>query len=60
MTYLYRVFTTAEVAKMLNITPHHVLRLAKTMKLTKDDYRSAGLRNHLFSKEGVEKLKSRK
>ena len=59
MSSIYEVFTTTEVAKMLNITPGHVLRLVKSEKLSKEEVRKAGNRNHLFSKSAVEKLKNR-
>jgi len=60
MSNIYEVFTTTEVAKILNITPSHVLRLTKSMNLSENDVRSAGKRNHLFSKEAVKKLQNRK
>lgn len=59
MSNVKDVFTTSEVAQMLDITPSHLLRLAKTMPFSDTEVRSAGKRNHLFSIEAVEKLKNR-
>ena len=60
MSNVKDVFTTAEVAQMLDITSSHLLRLVKTMSFSDTEVRSAGKRNYLFSKAAVEKLKNRK
>ena len=60
MSSIHEVFTTTEVAKMLNITPSHVLRLAKSMSLSENEVCSAGKRNHLFSKETIKKTAKQK
>ncbi|WP_050696664.1 MerR family transcriptional regulator [Anaeromassilibacillus senegalensis] len=59
MSDVRTVFTTSEVAEMLDITPSYLLRLAQTMQLTPAEFRSAGKRNYLFSQEAVKKLKNR-
>jgi len=59
MSNVKDVFITAEVAEMLGITSSHLLRLIKTINFSDTEVRSAGKRNHLFSKEAIEKLKNR-
>ncbi|MCQ5128709.1 helix-turn-helix domain-containing protein [Butyricicoccus faecihominis] len=59
MSDVRTVYTTSEVAEILDITPSYLLRLAQSMELTPAEFRSAGKRNYLFSKEAVEKLKNR-
>ncbi len=54
------VFTTSEVAEMLNLTPSYVLRLISTVDLSPSEFRKVGKRNCLFSEEAVQKLKNRK
>jgi len=53
------ILTTTEVAKILGITPTHVVRLAKSMNLSNREYRKAGAGIHLFTKEAVKKLANR-
>lgn len=48
------VYVTAEVARILDITPAYLIRLAKTLKLDESHFREAGKRNYIFSKEAVE------
>lgn len=60
MSDVRTVYTTAETAEMLEITPSYLLRLAQTMHFSPSEFRSAGKRNYLFSKEAVEKLKARR
>ena len=60
MSDVRTVFTTAETAEILEITPSYLLRLAQTMNFSPAEFRSAGKRNYLFSKEAVKKLKSRR
>ena len=59
MSDVRTVFTTAEVAQMLELTPSYVLRLASRMDFLPEEFRSAGKRNYLFSQEAVEKLRQR-
>ncbi|NLB81205.1 MAG: helix-turn-helix domain-containing protein [Clostridiaceae bacterium] len=59
MTDVRNVFITKEVADILKINPSYLLRLAKSMEFSPNEMREAGKRNYLFSKEAVEKLKSR-
>lgn len=59
MSDVRTVFTTAEVAQMLELTPSYVLRLASRMDFLPKEFRSAGKRNYLFSQEAVEKLRQR-
>lgn len=59
MSDVRTVFTTSEVAEILEITPSYLLRLAQTMCFSPAEFRSAGKRNYLFSQEAVEKLKTR-
>lgn len=59
MSDVRTVFTTAEVAQMLELTPSYVLRLASRMDFLPEEFRSAGKRNYLFSQEAVEKLRQK-
>ena len=54
MSDVRTVYTTAEVAEMLQITSSYLLRFSPA------ECRRAGKRNYLFSQEAVEKLKQRK
>lgn len=53
------VFVTAEVAKILNLTPAYLIRLAKTMNLSESQFREAGKRNYIFSKEAIDVIKGK-
>ena len=59
MSDVRTVFTTAEAAEILGITPSYLLRLVQSHTLSPAEFRSAGKRNYLFSQEAVEKLKNR-
>ncbi|KWZ68174.1 hypothetical protein [Bacillus altitudinis] len=53
---LSEIMTTSELAQKLGYNQSYVLRLVKT-KLTEGvDYRSAGRRNFLFTKDALSKL----
>lgn len=54
MSDVREIFLTAEVAKQLDITPAYLIRIAKQMDLSDSQFREAGKRNYLFSKEAVE------
>jgi len=60
MSDVRTVFITKEVAEMLDVSPSYLLRLVKNMHLSESEVRSAGKRNHLFSKEAIRKLQNRK
>ncbi|MBC5667430.1 AraC family transcriptional regulator [Eubacterium sp. BX4] len=53
MSDVREVYVTAEVAKILDITPAYLIRLAKGLNLSNSQFREAGKRNYLFSKESV-------
>jgi len=53
MSDVREVYVTAEVAKILDITPAYLIRLAKSLNLSNSQFREAGKRNYLFSKESV-------
>jgi hypothetical protein len=53
------IYVTAEVAKQLDLTPAYLIRLAKVIELDESEFREAGKRNYLFSKEAVEKIRKR-
>ena len=59
MSDVRTVFTTAEAAEILGITPSYLLRLVQSLTLSPAEFRSAGKRNYLFSQEAVAKLKNR-
>ena len=59
MSDVRTVFTTSEVAEILEITSSYLLRVVQTMHFTPEEFRSAGKRNYLFSQEAVDKLKNR-
>jgi len=58
-TDVRNVFITAEVAKILDMTPSYILRVAQSLDLNEFEMREAGKRNMLFSKEAVEKIKQK-
>jgi len=57
MSDVREVYVTAEVAKILDLTPAYLIRLAKTINLDESQFREAGKRNYLFSKEAVENIR---
>ncbi len=58
-TDVRNVFITAEVAKILDMTPSYILRVAQSLDLNESEMREAGKRNMLFSKEAVDKIKQK-
>lgn len=58
MSDVREVFVTAEVAKILDITPAYLIRLAKTLGLSESQFREAGKRNYIFSNDAIEIIKS--
>lgn len=56
-----QVFVTAEVARMLNYEPAHIIRVAKELAeqgiLSKQEFRNAGPRTYLFNQEAIKKLR---
>ena len=59
MSDVQKVFITKEVSDILDMTPAYLIRTAKSMNLSEDEFREAGKRNYLFSESAVEKLKIR-
>lgn len=59
MADVREIFVTAEVAKILDLTPAYVIRLAKDMDLNETEFREAGKRNYIFSKEAIEKIRGK-
>ena len=58
-TDVRNVFITAEVAKILDMTPSYILRVAQSLDLDESEMREAGKRNMLFSKEAIKKIKQK-
>jgi hypothetical protein len=58
-TDVRNVFITAEVAKIFDMTPSYILRVAQSLNLDETEMRDAGKRNVLFSKEAVEKIRNK-
>ena len=58
MSDVREVFVTAEVAKILDITPAYLIRLAKNIGLSESQFREAGKRNYIFSDDAIEVIKS--
>lgn len=58
MSDVREVYVTAEVAKILDITPAYLIRLAKNLSLSESQFREAGKRNYLFSDEAVNIIKN--
>lgn len=58
MSDVREVFVTAEVAKILDITPAYLIRLAKQLRLSESQFREAGKRNYIFSDDSIEVIKS--
>ena len=58
MSDVREVFVTAEVAKILDITPAYLIRLAKQLGLSESQFREAGKRNYIFSDEAIEVIKN--
>ena len=54
-----KVFTTTEVAKMLDITTSYLVRLVKEFDFDESAVRKAGKGSYLFSEEAVKILKGR-
>lgn len=57
MSDVRKVFITKEVSDILDMTPAYLIRTAKSLNLSEDEFRDAGKRNYLFSESAVEKLK---
>lgn len=58
-TDVRNVFITAEVAKIFDMTPSYIIRVAQSLNLDESEMRDAGKRNILFSQEAVEKIKQK-
>lgn len=58
MSDVREVFVTAEVAKILDITPAYLIRLAKQLGLSESQFREAGKRNYIFSDDAIEVIKN--
>ena len=58
MSDVREVFVTAEVAKILDITPAYLIRLAKQINLSESQFREAGKRNYIFSDDAIDVIKS--
>ena len=58
MSDVREIFVTAEVAKVLDITPAYLIRLAKQLELSESQFREAGKRNYLFSDDAIDVIKS--
>lgn len=58
MSDVREVFVTAEVAKILDITPAYLIRLAKQLGLSESQFREAGKRNYIFSDDAIEIIKN--
>lgn len=58
MSDVREVYVTAEIAKILDITPAYLIRLAKSLNLSEAQFREAGKRNYLFSNDAVDVIKS--
>ena len=54
-----KIFTTTEVAKMLDISTSYLVRLIREIDFSEDELRKAGKGSYLFSESAVEKLKNR-
>ena len=59
MSSVREIYVTSEVAKQLDLTPAYLIRLAKLIDLDETEFREAGKRNYLFSKEAVVKIQSK-
>jgi len=59
MSDVRQVFITREVANKLNITTPYLIRIAKSMNLSDEEFREAGKRNYLFNNTALDKLKQR-
>ena len=57
MSSVKDVLITKEAADILKIPPSYLIRLGKKIDQDEDEIREAGVRNYLFSKEAVEKLR---
>ncbi len=58
MSDVREVYVTAEVAKILDITPAYLIRLAKSLNLSESQFREAGKRNYIFSDDAIKVIKS--
>ncbi len=52
------VFITAEVARLLDITPAYLIKLAKTLSLNKTDFRETAKGSYLFNQKAIDIIKS--
>ena len=59
MSDVRTVFTTTEVAKVLDVSTSYLLRLIQEMDFNEKELRKAGKGGYLFSVEALKKLKSR-
>jgi len=59
MSDVRTVFTTTEVAKLLDISAAYLVRLVKEMRFSEKEVRKAGKGGYLFSIEAVKKLQNR-
>ena len=58
MSDVREVFVTAEVAKVLDITPAYLVRLAKSLDLPETDFRETSKGSYLFNRNAIELIQS--
>ncbi len=58
MTDVRNVYITAEVAQKLDLTPAYLIRLAKTLELSKETFRETNKGTYLFTDEAIEIIRS--
>ena len=52
------VFITAEVARLLDITPAYLVKLAKSLDLEKTDFRETAKGSYLFNQNAIDIIKT--
>lgn len=51
-------FTSAEVSRLLDITPAYLVKLAKTLNLKETDFRETAKGSYLFNQSAIDTIKS--
>jgi len=59
MSDVREIFISAEVSRLLDITPAYLIRLAKSLNLSETDFRETVKGSYLFNMDAIEIIKSK-
>jgi hypothetical protein len=59
LTDVREVFITGELAKMFDITPAYIIRIAKSLNLPDSDFRETHKGAYLYNRNAIEKIEAK-